>query len=111
MGVKRKDPELYEKVRKGELTAREAYRRVTDEKKPKPKKVQTTDDGRRICSHCGNPINDGEAYASNPSMHRRCRDERLNNTRYKNPDISLIENVALKEKELDEKIKNAESKD
>lgn len=96
MGVKRKDPELYEKVRRGEVSAREAYRKVTDEKKPqKRKQPQLTDDGRRICSHCGNPINDGEAYAFNPSMHKRCRDERQNNTRYKNPDISLIENVAV----------------
>ena len=96
LGVKRKDPELYEKVRSGEVTAREAYRKVTDEKKPqKRKQPQLTDDGRRICSHCGNPINDGEAYAFNPSMHKRCRDERQNNTRYKNPDISLIENVAV----------------
>ena len=35
IGVKRKDPELYNKVRSGEITAREAYRKVTNEKKPK----------------------------------------------------------------------------
>ena len=60
--------------------------------KAKPK---ITDDGRRICSYCGKPINDGEAYACHPNMHKHCRCEQLNNTRYKNPDISLIENVAV----------------
>lgn len=89
--VKRENPELYDKVRSGEVSTHTAYKQVAEKKKPS----KTTDDGRRICSYCGKPINDGEAYACHPNMHKRCRCEQLNNTRYKNPDISLIENVAV----------------
>ena len=88
MGVKRKDPELYEMVKSGEVSARDAYRRVTSEK---PK---TTDDGRRICTVCGKPIDEGDCYKGRESVHRRCNDKRNNQHRYANPDISLLNNVA-----------------
>ena len=72
-----------------------ANRLEHENKKQAKAKPRFTDDGRRICSHCGKPINDGEAYTHHPNMHKRCRDERQSNARYKNPDISLIENIAV----------------
>ena len=53
------------------------------------------DEGKRLCSVCGKPINEGEYYESKPSMHKRCHDERLKTQQYKNPDISLINNVPV----------------
>ena len=40
LGIKRKDPELFEQVRNGEIGAHEAYRRVTNEKRPEPKNTK-----------------------------------------------------------------------
>lgn len=91
LGVKHRCPELYDKVRSGEITARKAYRQVTNEKKPKSKRF--TDDGRRICSECGEPISEGEYYNSKPSMHKKCHHARTAAQIYKFPDKSLIENV------------------
>ena len=93
LGVKRKDPELYEKVRSGEVTAREAYRKVTDEKKPqKRKQPQLTDDGRRICCYCGEPIDAGDSYDYEPTIHKKCRWKRSANSQYSNPDKALLNN-------------------
>ena len=93
LGVKRKDPELYKKVRSGEVTAREAYRKVTDEKKPqKRKQPQLTDDGRRICCYCGEPIDAGDSYDYEPTIHKKCRWKRSANSQYSNPDKALLNN-------------------
>lgn len=88
MGVKRKDPELYEKVKSGEVSARDAYRRVTSEK---PK---TTDDGRRICSICGEPIDEGGHYTDKLNWHYKCGLEREieNQRKYRDAGRTLREN-------------------
>lgn len=70
------------------------YNAITSEK-PKSNRGNCTDDGRRICSICGEPINPGDYYESKPNLHKRCHEERCKMQRYKNPDISLIENVAV----------------
>ena len=53
------------------------------------------DDGRRICTVCGEPIDEGDAYDSRPSMHKSCWNMRSSQHRYANPDISLLNNVAI----------------
>lgn len=55
---------------------------------------QYAEDGRRICTVCGEPINDGDSYESRPSMHRTCWNKRNSENRYANPDRSLLDNVA-----------------
>lgn len=96
MKVKRENQELYEKVRSGEIPARTAYKQVIGEEKPKKHiaKQKLTDDGRRICSHCGKPINNGDCYKGREYIHKRCEDARRSQQQYKNPDISLMQNVA-----------------
>lgn len=59
------------------------------------KKLKVTDDGRRICTVCGKPIDDGDSYESRPSMHKSCWNMRNSQHRYANPDISLLNNVAI----------------
>ena len=76
------------------LSINSAYNEISSNR-PKPKKAKLTDDGRRICTICGNPIDDGDCYESDHSTHKKCRNERLKQRRYKNPDVSLLDNVAI----------------
>lgn len=96
MKVKQEDEELYDKVRKGEIPVTTAYNQVTEngERKRGPK-PQFTEDGRRKCTICGEPIDEGDSYESDPGRHKKCRNQRLKNSQYKNPDKALIENVAV----------------
>lgn len=52
------------------------------------------DEGKRICTQCGKPIDNGDCYKGREYIHKRCDDARRAQQQYKNPDISLIENVA-----------------
>ena len=52
------------------------------------------DEGKRMCTYCGKPINDGDYYKGREFIHKKCDEERRSKQQYKNPDISLIENVA-----------------
>lgn len=52
-----------------------AYVRVTGDKKPRSKEEATASDGRKICVMCGEPINEGEAQVSRPTVHKKCEQE------------------------------------
>lgn len=52
-----------------------AYVRVTGDKKPRSKEEATASDGRKICVMCGEPINEGEAQTSRPTVHKKCEQE------------------------------------
>ena len=45
--------------------------------KPQPRKPEetVTEDGRKICVMCGEPINEGEAHAARPTVHKKCEQE------------------------------------
>ena len=94
LAVKREDPELYEQVRKGEVAVSSAYGQI---KSSKPK---TDDDGRRICSICGEPINEGEHYQDKLNWHRQCGLERAMETqrKYRNPTIGDTSEVLTHDK-------------
>ena len=91
--VKRENKELYDKVRSGEVSATDAYARVTGTKKQKATKKSS--DTKRICTICGKPIEDGDAYKSRMFNHKKCFDEQRSKQPYKNPDILLLENVPV----------------
>lgn len=93
--VKKEDPELYDKVRSGEVPVTTAYEQVTNltASSESQKKSRNTEDGRRICSICGEPINAGEAYDYKPHVHKSCLNKRASEQRYANPDKSLLDNV------------------
>lgn len=96
MKVKQEDEELYDKVRKGEMPVTTAYEQVAGKKIHEHRqKARFSEDGRRICAICGQPIDEGDAYESDPGRHKKCRDYRNNHGQYKNPDKALIENVAV----------------
>ena len=69
-----------------------AYLKVTGEK-PKRSKPEYLEDGRRICSVCGEPINDGEAYSYHPERHKRCHNwnREKYDARYEDTAKSLLE--------------------
>lgn len=62
--VKRENPELYEKVKNGEIAVTTAYQKVSepiregleDEPAAKRSAASYTDDGMRICAFCGKPV-------------------------------------------------------
>lgn len=88
--VKRENPDLYDKVKSGEVPSCTAYKQVIDEKKP-----QKTTDGRRICSVCGKPIDEGDYYDSKKNRHKKCHIKHRSTLQYENPEISLIKNVPV----------------
>ena len=59
------------------------------------KGAQYTEDGKRICTYCGKPIDEGDSYNHHPSKHKKCFNKSTQETRYANPDKMLIENVAV----------------
>lgn len=69
------------------------YQRDWVREKRTADKTGTTDDGRRICSICGEPINAGDAYDYKPHVHKSCLNKRASEQRYANPDKSLLDNV------------------
>ena len=100
--VKREDPELYDKVRSGEVSTYAAYQQTTKDKPAPVKKATRTkaeyaEDGRRVCAICAEPIDNGDCYESRPQVHKKCYNKRnyQANTQYNNPEKSLLENVAV----------------
>ncbi len=68
--------EVRDELRSGEKKSiHGAYVRVTGDKKPRSKEEATASDGRKICVMCGEPINEGEAQASRPTVHKKCEQE------------------------------------
>ena len=85
-----------------------AYVKVTGKEEPRKRKETITDDGRRLCVMCGEPINEGEAHAARPTVHKKCeqeyqrdweRDKRQRTSAarkaYLDAEKSLRENVAI----------------
>ena len=91
--VKRENQELYDKVRSGKVSTTDAYAQVTGTKDKKAAK--TTSGSTRICTICGKPIKDGDAYKSRLNNHKKCYEELRDSQPYKNPDILLLENVPV----------------
>lgn len=65
----------------------------------KQRESKFTEDGRRICTVCGKPIDEGDAYPYHPSMHKRCKVKRSHeynaHSQYGDPDKALRENVHI----------------
>jgi hypothetical protein len=94
--VKEENADLADKVRKGEIPVTTAYEQVTGKKSHKRgRKPQLAEDGRRICTICGEPIDDGDSYDYRPSVHKACHNKHTAELQYMNPDKALIENVAV----------------
>lgn len=98
MKVKQEDEGLYDKVRKGEIPVTTAYEQVTGKKpRKRGRKPQLAEDGRRICSICGEPIDEGDAYDYEPTIHKKCRTRQhvAAQRRYRDADRDLRNNVAV----------------
>ena len=78
-----------------------AYISVVGKEKPRKQQDTITDDGRKICVMCGEPINEGEAYAFRPTIHKKCENEyqcdfeKQNRAKYRDAERDLRENVAI----------------
>ena len=85
-----------------------AYVKVVGKEKQRKPKETIADDGRRLCVMCGEPINEGEAHAARPTVHKKCeqeyqrdwnRDKRQRTSAarkaYLDAEKSLRENVAI----------------
>lgn len=83
-----------------------AYIEVVGKPKPRKPSETVTEDGRKICHMCGEPINPEDAHAVRPNVHRLCEQEyqhdwkgkkasEKNASQYYNPEISLLKNVAI----------------
>lgn len=75
-----------------------AYVAVTGDRKPRTHEESSTTDGRRICAMCGEPIDEGDANPSRPTIHKRCEKEYQRDwerARRRSPDLTLSSNVAV----------------
>lgn len=75
-----------------------AYVAVTGDSRPRLRTESTTEDGRRICAMCGEPIDEGDANPSRPTVHKRCEKEYQRDwerARRNSPDMTLSSNVAV----------------
>lgn len=85
-----------------------AYVKVVGKDKPRKREETRTDDGRRLCVMCGEPINEGEAHTARPTVHKKCeqeyqrdweREKRKRKAErekiYRDADRLLSENVAI----------------
>ena len=75
-----------------------AYVAVTGDRKPRTHEESSTTDGRRICAMCGEPIDEGDANPSRPTVHKRCEKEYQRDwerARRRSPDMTLESNVAV----------------
>lgn len=75
-----------------------AYVAVTGDRKPRTHEETSTTDGRRICAMCGEPIDEGDANPSRPTIHKRCEKEYQRDwerARRRSPDMTLESNVAV----------------
>ena len=89
--VKKRNPGLYEMLRRGEVSASAAYGTVRV-KKENGGNTEFTADGRRICKRCHLPIDEGDQCVYNMGLHKRCWSAEKSE-RYKDVDRSLRENV------------------
>lgn len=75
-----------------------AYVAITGDRKPRTREESSTTDGRRICAMCGEPIDEGDANPSRPTIHKRCEKEYQRDwerARRRSPDMTLESNVAV----------------
>lgn len=75
-----------------------AYVAITGDRKPRTHEESSTTDGRRICAMCGEPIDEGDANPSRPTIHKRCEKEYQRDwerARRRSPDMTLESNVAV----------------
>lgn len=75
-----------------------AYVAVTGDRKPRTHGESSAADGRRICAMCGEPIDEGDANPSRPTIHKRCEKEYQRDwerARRRSPDMTLESNVAV----------------
>lgn len=75
-----------------------AYVAVTGDRKPRTHEESSTTDGRRICAMCGEPIDEGDANPSRPTIHKRCEKEYQRDwerAKRRSPDLTLSSNVAV----------------
>lgn len=89
--------ELRNAIQSGDRSINNAFNSITGKKVARPIEETTTEDGRRICSICGKPINPGEARDYEPTYHRKCRAEQntITQRKYRDADKCLRENVAV----------------
>jgi endogenous inhibitor of DNA gyrase (YacG/DUF329 family) len=82
----------------GSASIHGAYVAVTGDRKPRTHEESSTTDGRRICAMCGEPIDEGDANPSRPTIHKRCEKEYQRDwerARRRSPDMTLESNVAV----------------
>lgn len=75
-----------------------SYVTVVGKQKQRRPKDTTTEDGRRICVMCGEPINEGEAHSARPTVHKKCEQEYQldwKHNRRDSADHDLLSNVAV----------------
>ena len=84
-----------------------AYVAVTGDSKQRSRGESTTEDGRRICAMCGEPIDEGDANPSRPTVHKKCEKEYQRDwerskrgsgwgrAARRSPDATLSSNVAV----------------
>lgn len=75
-----------------------SYVTVVGKQKQRSPKDTTTEDGRRICVMCGEPINEGEAHSARPTVHKKCELEYQldwKHNRRDSADHDLLSNVAV----------------
>lgn len=91
--VKKRNADLYERLRRGEVSASAAYGAVRVKKENGGQgSAEFTADGRRICKRCHLPIDEGDQCVYNVGLHKRCWSAEKSE-RYKDVDRSLRENV------------------
>lgn len=74
-----------------------AFLMVAGKQQPRKRKDTITDDGRRICAICGEPINEGDSSSDHKTYHIECRREYQREWKRDNRDADrdLRENVAV----------------
>lgn len=75
-----------------------SYVTVVGKQKQRSPKDTTTEDGRRICVMCGEPINEGEAHSARPTVHKKCEQEYQLDWKHNKRDSAdhdLLSNVAV----------------
>lgn len=75
-----------------------SYVKVVGKERSRSPQEATSKDGRRICVMCGEPINEGDALPSRPTVHKKCEKEYQRdwvNEQRDNADQDLLSNVAV----------------
>ncbi len=80
----------------------ETHRGTRGGRPPKGKfaKAQYAEDGRRICSICGEPINEGDSYDGHQFVHKKCHNQQRSASmrKYRNPTIGDTSEVLAHDK-------------